>query len=102
LRNTPDEHRDLLVPQDDSDIDGNGDLDQPTKGRLKTQRKRLRQLAANDHVERLRKIKLIDEILACTSRVLNPAAHAGNPPLYEKEVQDAVDLIKQLETALQT
>jgi hypothetical protein len=48
----------------------------------------------------LRQTKLIDDILACTERVLNPAAHSGDPPLYEKEVQDALHLIKQLESTL--
>ncbi len=100
LRATPDAHRALLLSADDSDIDGNVALDAPTKGILKTQRKRLRKLLTNDHVERLRQIKLIDDVLACTDRVLNPAAHSGTPPLYEKEVQDALDLVKKLEASL--
>jgi energy-coupling factor transporter ATP-binding protein EcfA2 len=98
LRRTPDAYRNLLIAATDDDIEGNGALDAPTKGKLKTQRQHLRQLISAEHVERLRRIKLIDEILACTDRVLNPAAHAGNPPLYQKEVQDALDLIKQLDT----
>jgi energy-coupling factor transporter ATP-binding protein EcfA2 len=98
LRVTPAAHRGLLFPPTDDDIDGNGMLDAPAKGILKTQRRHLRQLISTEHVERLRQIKLIDDILACTDRVLNPAAHAGNPPLYQKEVQDALDLIKQLDT----
>jgi len=100
LSSTPAAHRDLLVSATDDDIDGNGTLDAPTKGILKTQRKRLRQLLKAEHVERLRQIKLIDDIIACTERVLNPAAHAGDPPFYLKEVQDALDMIKQLETSL--
>jgi energy-coupling factor transporter ATP-binding protein EcfA2 len=100
LRSTPTVYRDLLVSVTDDDIDGNGALDAPTKGILKTQRKRLRQLLKVEHVERLRQIKLIDDVIACTERVLNPAAHSGNPPLYEKEVQDALALIKQLEGTL--
>ena len=102
LRNTPDAHRNLLVPANDNDIENNAGLDKPTKGRLKTNRERLRRMIAVEHVERLRQIKLIDDILACTDRVLNPAAHAGNPPLYQKEVQDALNLIKQLESSLPT
>lgn len=97
LRNTPATHRDLLVSATDDDIDENAALDAPTKGIIKTQRKRLRQLLKAEHVERLRQIKLIDDIIACTERVLNPAAHSGTPPLYDKEVQDALALIKQLE-----
>ena len=102
LRNTPDAHRSLLVAPNDDDIEANAALDKPAKGRLKTNRERLRRMVAVEHVERLRQIKLIDDILACTERVLNPAAHSGNPPLYEKEVQDALDLIKKLESSLTT
>lgn len=89
-----------LASSSNDDIDNNAALDQATKGRLKTNRERLRRLVKDEHVERLRQIKLIDDILACTERVLNPAAHSGTPPLYEKEVQDALDLIRQLETSL--
>lgn len=97
LRKTPATHRDLLVSATDDDIDGNAALDAATKGIIKTQRKRLRQLLKAEHIERLRQVKLIDDIIACTERVLNPAAHSGTPPLYDKEVQDALALIKQLE-----
>ncbi|MFC2076708.1 AAA family ATPase [candidate division KSB1 bacterium] len=100
LHDIPDSHRGLLVASSDDDIENNPDLDLPTKGRLKTYRKCLRKLVTEEHVERFRQIKLLDDILACTQRVLNPAAHAGNPPLYEKEVQDAMNLIKKLETTL--
>lgn len=100
LRNTPDGYRSLLIASTDDDIDTNAALDQPTKGRLKTNRKRLREMVSAEHVERLRQIKLIDDILACTERVLNPAAHSGSPPLYEKEVEDALDLVRQLQTTL--
>ena len=101
LRGTPDAHRDLLIPSADDDIDNNAALDKSTKGRLKTNRERLRRLVATEHIERLRQIKVIDDILACTERVLNPAAHSGNPPLYVQEVQNALDLVKELEITLQ-
>jgi hypothetical protein len=45
-------------------------------------------------------VRLIDDILACTERVLNPAAHSGAAPLYRTEVQDALNLVRQLETDL--
>lgn len=100
LRATPDVHRKLLVAATDDDIDANATLDTPTKGILKTQRRRLRQVLTANHVECLRLIKTIDDILACTERVLNPAAHSGTTPLYEKEVHDALTLIKDLESSL--
>jgi energy-coupling factor transporter ATP-binding protein EcfA2 len=100
LRVTPESYRNLLVASSDSDIDANTALDPTTKESLKSQRERLRNLVEVEHVERLRQTKLIDEIIAYTDRVLNPAAHVGNPPLYEKEVRDALDLVKQLESSL--
>lgn len=100
LRTTPDAHRGLLVAATDDDIETNAALDQPTKGRLKGNRARLRLLLKDEHIERLRQIKLIDDILACTERVLNPAAHSGTSPLYKKEVEDALALVRQLETTL--
>ena len=44
--------------------------------------------------------KLIDEVLNTTERVLNPGAHGGDAPLYEHEVQKALDLISKLEKCL--
>ncbi|RWB98879.1 hypothetical protein [Mesorhizobium sp.] len=100
VESTPKAHRTLLVATDDTDVDGNVALDAATKGILKSKRNRLRQAFTGDHDERMRRIRLLDEILACTERVLNPAAHAGATPLYEKEVQDALKLIKDLEVSL--
>ena len=100
VRNTPEQHRARLVATSDNDLDDDATLDPATRGRLKTNRNRLRLLLGEEQVERLRQIKLIDEILACTARVLNPAAHSGDSPLYEKEVQDALVLVTQLETTL--
>lgn len=42
----------------------------------------------------------VADFLACTERVLNPAAHSNVVPLYEKEIQEALALIKKLEEAL--
>lgn len=97
---TPAAHRSLLVASSDDDVDGNTALDVATKGILKSKRKRLREAYTTDHTNRLTRLKLIEDILACTERVLNPSAHAGNLPLYEKEVQEALNLIKKLENSL--
>jgi hypothetical protein len=55
-----------------------------SQGKLKSKRSRLRQAFGADVTEQFRKIKLVDDILARAERVLNPAAHAGNPPLTRK------------------
>jgi hypothetical protein len=96
---TPSAHRGLLVASVDDDIDGNAALDAGTKEDLKAKRKRLREAYTTDHGKRFAQIKLIDEILACTERVLNPSAHSGTPPIYEKEVEAALALVKKLESS---
>jgi energy-coupling factor transporter ATP-binding protein EcfA2 len=100
VRFTPEAHRRFLIASSDDDIDAESSLSEADKGRLKESRKNLRKMVSADHVEKLRKIKVIDDVLACTERVLNPAAHSGTPPLYKKEVQDALILIKNLESSL--
>ena len=102
LRKTPEAHRNLLIAGTDEDIESNSALDAKTRGILKCQRNRLRQLVTKEHVEILRRVEVIDRVIKCTDRVLNPAAHAGDPPLYDKEVLDALDLIKQLDASFLT
>jgi len=100
IRNTPEGNLDKLVTTDTRDIDGDPDLDATTKGLLKAKRRELHKLISKDNAEILRKIILIDEVLACRERVLNPAAHAGFYPRYFHEVQHALRLIRQLEADL--
>ncbi len=100
VRFTPEAHRRFLIGSSDDDIEAESSLSDADKGRLKGSRKNLRKMVSVDHVEKLRKIKIIDDVLACTERVLNPAAHSGTPPLYEKEVRDALALVRHLENAL--
>lgn len=101
FRDIPPSHACFIVPSTESDIDERDDLSLPEKGKLKKARKRLREVITPEHAERFRQIKLIDDVIACTERVLNPAAHSGSPPLYEKEVEDALALVRQLESTLQ-
>lgn len=44
--------------------------------------------------------QLLDEVKKIKDRILNPASHAGITPLYTKEAEDAVEIIRQLRTAL--
>ena len=97
---TPSANRGLLVAASDDDIDGDAALDAAAKGLLKINRKRLREAFTTDLSIRIGQVKLIDDILACTERVLNPSAHSGTPPIYEKEIQEALALVKKLESSL--
>ena len=97
LKGVPEEHRDKLVRMNDDDIDADGTLDPATKGRLKTQRARLTAFLNEQGWRHLEAIKTLDAILRMTDRVLNPAAHWGEPALYDTELQKALTLIRRLE-----
>lgn len=81
-------------------MDAIAGLNPADRGRLKSQRKKLRTLLTDAHWKAIDNTKLIDEILKTTERVLNPGAHGGQNPLYKAEVQKALDLIAKLETCL--
>lgn len=101
IKGTPPQHRKHLIPFGDSDVDTMPALDKAEKGTLKSKRQKLRTLLMDAHWEAMKNVKLIDQVLETTERVLNPGAHDGEAPLYEDEVQKAVDLIQQL-TSLPT
>lgn len=100
LRCTPIVHRSLLLQVDDSDLDGNASLTPKDRGILKKQRKRLRDLMADEDWKKMETIEVIDRVLAMTDRVLNPAAHGSSTPLYQEEVKKALVLIDRLEKCL--
>ena len=100
LNGTPELHRDYLIPASDDDVDALTGLDLADRGKLKSQRKNLRSLFKDENWKVMENIKLIDQVLNTTERVLNPGAHGGDSPLYEHEVQKALDLIAKLEKCL--
>lgn len=100
LSGTPAEHRDRLIPEDDRDIEDDETLSAEIRGRLKHKRIGLRRMVTDEYVEDLRRIAVIDDVLAALQRVLNPAMHAGDPPLYAAEIQKVVDLIQKLDEVL--
>ncbi|MCZ7558500.1 MAG: ATP-binding protein [Bacteroidia bacterium] len=100
LNITPPTHREHLIPAGDDDVDVLPGLDIADRGKLKNSRKHLRSLLKDENWKVMENIKLIDEVLKTTERVLNPSAHGGDTPLYEHEVQKALDLIAKLEKCL--
>ena len=101
VQKVPSDQLKHLVPDDTTDIDAMQGLDDEAKRLLKTKRRELKRLVSETAVTILKKIVLVDDILACRERVLNPAAHAGFYPRYFHEVQHALRLIKQLEESLE-
>lgn len=100
LNGTPAAHRDHLIPTSDDDVDTLPGLDPADRGKLKSSRKHLRSLLKDENWKVMENIKLIDEVLNTTERVLNPSAHDGDSPLYEHEVRKALGLIAKLEKCL--
>ncbi len=100
LNGIPEEHRDKLVRLNDDDIDTDAALDAAAKGKLKCQRKRLTQFLSDFGWQHLQTIEILDAILRMTDRVLNPAAHWGEPALYDAEVRKALSLINRLEQCI--
>lgn len=100
LHGTPVAYRNYLIPASDDDVDALPGLDPADRGKLKSARKHLRLLLKDDNWKMMENIKLIDEVLNTTERVLNPGAHDGDSPLYEHEVQKAIELITELQKCL--
>lgn len=86
-----------LVPDDIADLDGQTTLTTADRGKIRSKRGALRKLLTDTHWTAMENVRLIDQVLATTERVLNPGAHGGESPLYEAEVEIALDLIKRLE-----
>ncbi len=97
LEGTPIELVQKLVPDGIADLDGQTTLTAADKGKIRSKRGALRKLLTNSHWTAMENVRLIDEVLATTERVLNPGAHGGESSLYESEIEIALDLIKRLD-----
>ncbi|CZB14885.1 hypothetical protein [Candidatus Synechococcus spongiarum] len=100
IASTPEEHRDKLVCASNADLDADTSLDPATKGKLKTQRCRLRRFLSNTAWQQAEAIETIDAVIRMKDRVLNLAAHWGEEPLYQAELDKALKLVSRLERVL--
>jgi len=96
----PKKHRDKLIRINDTDIDADVGLTPDEKTLVKQQREKLRQYMSNDAWKALEAIDVIDAVIRMKDRVLNPAAHWSEIPLYDAEVKKAMKLIERLEKIL--
>lgn len=67
---------------------GGGEFDQKAFDALKT-------LIAPNEWLAFESVKIIDDVLKATDRVLNPGSHGGDAPLFESEVSEALELIEK-------
>ncbi|OQY19081.1 MAG: hypothetical protein B6I36_05200 [Desulfobacteraceae bacterium 4572_35.1] len=100
ISGVPENHRDKIMCATDDDLDVDTSLDATTKGKIKCQRRRLRQFLTQTPWQHAQTIEILDAVIRMKDRVLNPAAHWGDAPLYEAELRKAFTLIERLETCL--
>lgn len=100
LKGTPAEYRALLLTDDDRDLDANTALSLAEKRKLKAKRRELRQVLTHDGWAKMEVLEIFDSMQEMTDRVLNPASHSNEAPLYEEEVRRAKTLIDRLEQVL--
>lgn len=96
----PDGHHDKLMCATDDDLDADTSLDLATKGKIKCQRRRLRQFLTQTSWQHAKTIETLDAVIRMKDRVLNPAAHWGEAPPYDAELRKALALISRLEECL--
>lgn len=99
LKGMPEAHRKKLVSVTDDDID-NDDLSKEEKGRIKKQRGRLKAFLSDESWKALESVEIIEKVIQMKDRVLNPASHWTETPLYQAEVRKALTLIERLEKVL--
>lgn len=97
LKGSPIELLQKLIPNSVAELDAEAGLEAAERGKINSKRGTLRKLLTDTHWVAMENVRLIDEVLATTERVLNPGAHGGDAPLYESEVANALGLIRRLE-----
>ena len=100
LKGIPEAHREKLVSVTDDDIDNDTTLSAEERGRIKKQRQRLKAFLSDESWKALKSVEIIDQVIRMKDRVLNPASHWNETPLYQAEVQKALRLIQRLEKVL--
>jgi hypothetical protein len=86
----------------DQDIDADTSLTPDEKILIKQQREKLTQFISQEAWKALEAIDILDAVLGMKDRVLNPAAHWDETPLYDAEVKKALKLIAKFERKLLT
>lgn len=100
IEGTPKNRRVLLIPANDTDLDANKALSSEERDLLKHQRKQLRRVLDDGAWQAIDQIHLLDRLLDLTERVLNPASHGGDAPLYEAEVRRAMTTVSDFVASL--
>ncbi|RLA49740.1 MAG: hypothetical protein DRR42_15010, partial [Gammaproteobacteria bacterium] len=87
---------DHLLPPDMDDIKGDTSLSPEETAKHCQRRAELRNLLRELHGSHRNTGRIFEQMEQMKDRILNPAAHAGDTPLYSSEIEDALRLVEEL------
>jgi len=90
-----------LVEKIKTDYSSNSSLSPAEKGKLTSLKNRLFDYLIKQYEIQVDKEKILDETKDILQRIMNPASHASLTSLYGTELQQAIDLVKELKIILQ-
>lgn len=79
-----------------TDFENDDTLSQQEKGQLRTLRNKVVGNIIKVKKNETIKLELLNQAKEILDRVMNPASHAGDNPLYRSELKDAIELMKNL------
>lgn len=82
------------------DFDNDSTLTSEQKGKLNTLKYRALNFIIDTNRRENNQIKLLKDTKEILDRILNPASHSTENPLYRSELKDAIEKIKQLKDSL--
>lgn len=90
-----------LLSKIDTDYENDATLNPNQKGLLRGLREKLFNFTKKYHTYKTEEIQILDELKRIKDRVLNPLSHNSEAPIFEQEVQEAIDLIGRLKQFLE-
>ncbi len=85
-----------IIEKLNTDFENDNTLSQEDKGRLRTLRNKIVANILKVKKNNTAKLELLNQAKEILDRILNPASHSGDNPLYRSELRDAIGMIKNL------
>jgi hypothetical protein len=86
----------------DSNFENDSNLSSAEKGKLKGLKNKIFKFTKKYYEFKVNEMKIFEELKIIKDRIFNPASHYNKKaPLYKKELEEAINLIKQLKQFLE-
>ncbi|WP_187646862.1 AAA family ATPase [Nitrosophilus labii] len=89
-----------LLEKIDTDFENDNNLDPNQKGKLRGLKKKLFDFTKEYYEIKKVELEIFNELKKIKDRVLNPASHNSEAPLFKKEIEEAIELIHRLKEFL--